>query len=179
MPVKYNGVISSFSSFAYLLTTILTGHIIHWLPKRVFVLIAFCGTTVGLFLMGPSSLLGLPDHLWIFIVGYTILGAAQGFAFIPILPEVIDSIYDHLGIDEGESEANDNDISDRASSLYGSFYYIGMMVSPVVGSLVYSSTKSFNKTCDVFALFSLFYTVFFFLINILPDVKTLTKKKQQ
>lgn len=151
----------------------------HWLPKRIFILIGMGGLAVGIFLMGPSSLLGLPDQLWILMLGFTIQAAAQGFVFIPILPEISDSIYENLGIKEGENEAIDEEICDRATSLYSSFYYTGMIVYPIVGSLVYSSNKSFSKTCDVFALFSLIYIAFYFMINIVPDAKILFKKKQQ
>ena len=62
---------------------------------------------------------------------------AQGFLFIPIIPELIESYYDTHGIAEGEDAQVDEDIADRASGLYNAFYYIGMIISPVAGNLIY------------------------------------------
>lgn len=51
--------------------------------------------------MGPSEILNLPNSLWIFLVGQSIVDGAQGFLFIPIIPELIDSYYETHGIEEG------------------------------------------------------------------------------
>ncbi len=42
---------------------------------------------------------------------------------------------------EGEDDHIDSVISDKAAGLYGSFYSIGMIVSPIFGSLVYEHYK--------------------------------------
>lgn len=137
MPTKYNGAIVSYGSLTYMLTTILTGYISHVMPKRLFILLSFFGITAGMFMQGPSEILGLPNSILLFLIGYGIVGAAQGFLFIPILPEIIEAYCDKYGITEGEDETVDEDISDLASGLYGTFYYTGMIISPVMGSLVY------------------------------------------
>ena len=31
----------------------------------------------------------------------------------------------------------DEDIADRASGVYNAFYYVGMILSPIAGSLIY------------------------------------------
>ena len=135
-------------------------------------MISFVIISIGMFLMGPSSLLGLPNVLWIFLIGQGLVEGAQGFLFIPIIPELMESFYDSYGLKEGESQQVDEDICDRASGLYNTFYYSGMIVSPVLGSLVYEHYGNFNQTCDVFAIISVIYTSIFFLINVLPDWKT-------
>jgi MFS family permease len=91
---------------------------------------------------------------------------------------LIDSYYETHGIEEGDDPQIDEDIADRASALYSAFYYIGMILSPIVGSLIYEHYRNFNKTCDVFALVSVVFTVLYVLINVLPDWKTLWKKKK-
>lgn len=102
---------------------------------------------------------------------------ANGFIFIPILPEVIDSFAEEYGIVEGEDEVVDGEISDRSSALYGFFYYIGMIVSPIMGSLIYAGNHSFNKTCDVFAVITLAYTLLYLVFNVLPDMNKMKKPK--
>lgn len=101
VPNKYNGLIVSLASFFYVITTGICGFVIDRFPKRVFILMSFVFSTFALFLMGPSAVLGLPNELWIFLIGYGGLGASLGFIFIPILPEVIDSIYLNYDIKEG------------------------------------------------------------------------------
>ena len=68
-------------------------------------------------------------------------------------------------------------ISDKSAGLYGSFYSIGMIIAPILGSLIYEhfeeieTTSAFNKTCDVFSALTLIYTVIYVLVNVLPDIK--------
>ena len=91
---------------------------------------------------------------------------------------MIESYYETHGIQEGEDPQMDEDISDRASGLYNGFYYVGMIMSPVAGSLIYEYYRNFNRTCDIFALISVSFTVVYVLFNVLPDYKTLWKKKR-
>lgn len=58
-----------------------------------------------------------------------------------------------------------------------------MIVAPISGSLIYEYFKvfdedlpiverrAFNKTCDVFALLTVAYTIIYLLFNVLPDIK--------
>ena len=137
VPPQYNGIIVSYGSFIYLITTLISGNFGHIVPKRIFTLFSFALISFGMFLMGPSALLKLPNQLWIFLIGQGIVEGAQGFLFIPIIPELIESYYETHGIIEGDDPQIDEDIADRASGLYNAFYYIGMIISPVAGSLVY------------------------------------------
>jgi hypothetical protein len=91
IPLEYNGFIISYGSLMYIISTILTGYIIYIMPKRLFILLSFVSLTLGLFLMGPSSILGLPNYIWLFLIGLGLTDAAQGFLFIPILPEIIEA----------------------------------------------------------------------------------------
>ena len=69
----------------------------------------------------------------------------MGFVFIPILPEIIEAFYDNQKIIEGEDERVDGVISDKAAGLYGSFYSIGMMLSPLLGSLIFDNFKNQDR----------------------------------
>ena len=82
---------------------------------------------------------------------------------------MIEAYYDTHDISEGENPQMDEDIADRASGLYNGFYFAGMIVSPVSGSLVYEYYRNFNRTCDIFAWVSLSFTVVYVLFNVLPD----------
>jgi hypothetical protein len=121
----------------------------------------------------------LPNEVWIFLVGLGVVGAAQGFLFVPLMPEMIESYCDSYGIVEGENEQADEDISDRASGLYGTMYYTGMIISPITGSLIYQHFNSFNKTCDLFGILSFAFTVIYYIFNVFPDRKTLWKNHEK
>ena len=179
----YHGLIVSTSSFFYVMATFGVGYVIQKLPKRVFMTISFLGCGFSLLLLGPSYILHLPNQLWILVVGQALLGISLGFVFIPVLPEMIDSIYISQRLREGDDEWMDGVISDKAAGLYGSFYSIGMIVAPISGSAVYEYFKvfdedvpmeekrAFNKTCDVFAAFTLGYAILYLLWNVLPDIR--------
>lgn len=125
----------------FLLFTIFVGSVITKLPKRVFMVLSFGGCTLSLFLLGPSSLLHIPNTLPFLLAGQALLGGSLGFVYIPILPEIIDSLYAANNLKEGEDDRIDSVIADKAAGLYGSFYSIGMILSPIMGSLIYEHYK--------------------------------------
>jgi MFS family permease len=137
----YHGFILSVDSITYIIGTILVGYISDKLSKRIFILLCLAGCSISLIVMGPSYYLGLPNELWILIVGLALEGAFLGFIFIPILPEMIECLYDKHKLVEGRDERIDAMISDKAAGLYGSFYSIGMIISPLLGSLIYDEIE--------------------------------------
>ncbi len=45
-------------------------------------------------------------------------GIAQAFIYIPVLPELVDSVFIKEGIIEGEDEFVDSVVNDKGSALY-------------------------------------------------------------
>lgn len=89
----------------------------------------------------------------------------------PILPEIIDSVYQHSGLIEGENETIDGILADKAAGLYCSFQAFGVIVAPLLGSFVYSSFgDNWFDTCDLFAGLGLVYSLIFLGANVLPDI---------
>ena len=58
--------------------------------------------------------------------------------YTPILPEIIDSVYQKTGIVEGEDDTLDALIADQASGLYFTFFSFGVILAPLAGSGVYA-----------------------------------------
>jgi hypothetical protein len=56
---------------------------------------------------GPSEVLGYPDEIWIMLVGFALNGIAQGFIFIPLLPDALEAVFIKEEIIEGENETVD------------------------------------------------------------------------
>lgn len=99
--------------------------------------LTFILLTLSMILFGPSELLGIPNELAYFFIGYALNGISQGFLFVPLLPEIIDSVYHKMNYAEGEDLYLDGMISDKAAGLYGSFYSLGLILAPIIGSEVY------------------------------------------
>jgi MFS family permease len=91
--VAYHGWIIALSPFFYILSGNLIGYVIDKAPRRIFMFAAFILVSFALLLMGPSDLIGLPKLIWLLYIGSGLVGLASGFVFIPILPEVIESVY--------------------------------------------------------------------------------------
>jgi len=72
------------------------------MSRRLLILVSFLVLGFSMFLQGPSLLLSFPDWNWIFLLGFAINGFAQGFIFIPLLPDALESVYIKQGITEGE-----------------------------------------------------------------------------
>lgn len=68
-------------------------------------------------------------------------------------------------------------INDKTAALYGTFYALGAIPGPLLGSAVYSLLNNdWWYTCDVFAIASCIYSVIFLVFNVLPDIH---KEKEQ
>jgi predicted MFS family arabinose efflux permease len=45
----------------------------------------------SLLLMGPSILFGLPDQIWLMMIGIFFVGFFGAFLFVPVTPEIIEA----------------------------------------------------------------------------------------
>ena len=101
IPTVYNGLILALPCLTYAISSTLVSIIMGNFPRRLFILFAFLLLALAVFLQGPSEYLGFPNDNAILIVGLGISGIAQGFIFIPLLPDAIDAIYIKENIIEG------------------------------------------------------------------------------
>lgn len=133
---------------------------------------AFGIITIADFLMGPSNILFLPDYSAMFFIGYALSGLGTGMIYTPMLPEIIDSVYQKTGIVEGDDENLDALIADQASGLYFLFFSLGVILAPLLGSGIYSLLSGdWAYTCDMFAVMPLIFTVCFLVFNVIPDIR--------
>jgi MFS family permease len=169
---QYHGFIISMPALFFIVSGNLVGLFTDKYPKRFILLFAFGLVAISNFLMGPSALLSLPRELWIYFVGYGINGFAQGLVFVPLLPEVLEAVYQEKGFVEGDDPIMDGIINDKAAALHGIFYAIGAIAAPLLGSFVYETilVRDWWYTCDVFGIISTIFAVIFFIFNVLPDI---------
>lgn len=69
VPEIYHGLIVCVQSLFFVMGTFVVGYVINKLSKRVFMTISFAACSIALLLLGPSYILGLPNFLWILLVG--------------------------------------------------------------------------------------------------------------
>jgi MFS family permease len=107
----------------------------------------------------------LPDTNNLVLTGLALSGVAQGFIFIPLLPDAIEAVYIKEKLVEGHNDYQDQLINDMASGLYGTFFSTGQILSPILGGALYD-TIGFRSTTDFMALSCIGYSVIFFLFNV-------------
>ena len=92
--------------------------------------------------------------------------------FTPILPEIMDSVYEKTGLVEGEDEDVDIIIADKASGLYFACFALGTIAAPPLGSIIYQiMNEEWAYTCDVIGVVAAIFTIVYLVFNLLPDLK--------
>jgi MFS family permease len=99
------------------------------------------------------------------LVGFAINGIAQGFIFIPLLPDALEAVFIKEDIIEGHNEALDQLISDYGSGLYGTFFSTGQILAPIVGSAIFEQI-GYRPTTDFMTAVCLCWCLFFFVFNV-------------
>ena len=82
---------------------------------------------------------------------------------------MIEAVYMKEQIVEGENEFIDEEINDKASGLYSTFFSIGQIIAPIMGGPLYEAFDS-KGTCDFLGVICCIYTVFYFIFNVGFDI---------
>lgn len=56
-------------------------------------------------------------------------------------------------------------LNDKASGLYSTFYSLGEILAPNIGSILYTKV-GYRTTCDILAFTALIYAVVYFFLNV-------------
>ena len=99
------------------------------------------------------------------LIGFALNGIAQGFIFIPLLPDALEAVFIKEDIIEGENEYMDQLISDYGSGLYGTFFSTGQILAPIVGSAIFEQI-GYRQTTDLMTVVCLIWCVIFFIFNV-------------
>lgn len=131
---------------------------------------------------GPSLLLGMPNLLWLLILGVVCTGFFGAFLFVPVLPEVIAALKEQFKreqrlqlagtLPDSEIEAEVNKkfdkissvLADKASACNNIAFSIGTTLGPLLGGLLtdhFGYRQTFDTmavACFAFCVFNFFYT---------------------
>lgn len=109
--------------------------------------------------LGPSALLGLPsNNIFYVALGCTMMGSSLSIGLVPLLSELISIL-------EGEDKYNPTEISDKCSGLFNSMFNMGNLLGPLVAGFL-SDWFEYRGTCDIMMVFSLMFTIFFYMTMI-------------
>jgi MFS family permease len=164
VPETSVGYFFALACLVYSIFAPLVGILCNYIAKPYLTQFAFIMSFVSLILFGPSQVLGIPQKLWIMILGNALNGFAVSFVFVPLLAEIIDAVKDKEGI-EGDNEQ----VSDLASGMFNTSYAIGCLIAPILGGL-FNDLYGFRYTCDIMAFSSLVLAVAYLFIILIPFV---------
>jgi len=172
IPEEYHGFVVSVPALFQIAGAFVVGILIDKASKRTWIFIAFIFLSISDFLMGPSKIFYFNGLSWLFFIGQAFNGTGSGMILTPMLPEIIEAVYEKTELVEGEDENLDAILADKASGLYFAFVSLGTITAPPMGSIVYDLTNNdWAYTCDVFGIAAAIFTVIYLVFNLLPDIK--------
>ena len=149
----------------YFFSAILIPAIFGKTPPKVQFVICFFLSSIGMALMGPSKLFGLPqDKLYIVLIGMIILGGSQALVFIPSIPEAIEAIQMKYKIIEGYNPKFDNQLNDIVAGVTNQLCSLFALIGPIIGGIM-NDNLGYQKTMNInmYTLFGL--SIFFAIFN--------------
>jgi len=113
---------------------------------------------IGLITVGPSTVIGLPNQLWISIIGLEIIYLAQSFNILPQLPVFIELISDF------DPTIPERDLKQIASSYRNLFYSIISLIGPSLGGLM-TDLVGYSAAMAAYGGFLLVFMILFIIFG--------------
>lgn len=131
------GYHASFIGFSFAIPTLIyasTSPLIFILTskfkKTAVICFGYAVVSIGLFLIGPSKLLGLYNSPSLIILGLSFLGFGCGMIIIPVMPDMIESV------EEKHPKIDETVLHNNISGLFIAFQGIGETSGPILGSVL-------------------------------------------
>jgi MFS family permease len=97
--------------------------------KPAVILFGYGLTSLGMFLVGTSKLIGIYNSPAFIILGLAIMGFGCGMIIIPVLPDMIEAVEEKEGLNIDTSV-----LHNQISGLFVAFQGLGETIGPVFGS---------------------------------------------
>jgi MFS family permease len=130
----------------------------HRFHRRLFFFIGLFLISLGVFLTGPSELLGInPDPIWIFFTGYAINALGCVLVAIPSMPEIMDGYRAKYNFYKA-----DNRLNDRSAGLFAMSLSFGAIIGPLAsGALDYAIGYRYTNDCMAILVLVYFFVYIF------------------
>jgi len=152
------GLFFAVPSLSFLVHTPFISLYTKWVPKRGVILIGFAVLALGMFFIGSSPLLKVPEEIMFVVIGLMMEGAGLAMTIVPIFPEMLESVEERYPQYLGGAE-----LSNVSAGMFNSALGVGEAIGPVVSSLL-NSRIGFRGSQDVLGLIvSGFCVIYFFM----------------
>lgn len=120
------------------------------------ILIGYSLLTLGMFLTGPSKLLGIYNSPSFIILGLAITGFGCGMVIIPVLPDMIEAAEDRYPF------LNEDELHNNISGVFIAAQGLGETLGPIMGS-VFEDVYGFRTAADIIAVGISAFLILYFL----------------
>jgi hypothetical protein len=119
-------------AFGYLISSVATPYL-NFASKRTTLILGAIIQFIGLLLMGPSAILGIPPNLIIMGIGQVVCGLFLPLMLVPSLPEMIDTVDQlHPNLSGREKSV----LYDFTSGIFNSALGLGQTLGPLYAAPV-------------------------------------------
>ena len=126
--------------------------------KRAIIISSMAGLFVAFLFVGPSlvsalddakvmQVFGLPQTIYLMVLGQAMVGLLSPFMLIPILPEMVEA----AALEHPQQREAINDLS---AGIFNAFLGLGQLCAPIFGSLMFDRV-GFRATSDTVAFICL------------------------
>ncbi len=137
----------------FLLTSLFVHKSLENFNSTLVISLCFLVQAFATFLIGPSSILKLPNYLTIIISGLLLTGLAGSFTSIGAYTEMYEP---YIKINPN---CDRDKLSDILSGLYNAGFSLGTIIGPMAGSYITIWTGSFGKCVDIFAFVTILFSL--------------------
>ena len=115
-------------------------------PRKLQFILCFLMSFISMIFIGPSLFFGLPDKLYLILIGLITVGLSINLSMLPCLPEAMDFINQKYKIVEGYDPELENKLSDVLSSIFALCNYFFALVAPIIGATIYDNIPAENES---------------------------------
>uniref|UniRef100_A0A7S3CIL2 Uncharacterized protein n=2 Tax=Strombidium rassoulzadegani TaxID=1082188 RepID=A0A7S3CIL2_9SPIT len=160
---KLGYYVSGFT-FPYLFSSLLVPVLLKNVARKLQFVSALAFLAVGLIFVGPSLLLGLPEKLYLVMIGLCSNVMVVSVFFVQSIPEIVDALHLKYKIVEGLDDELDDLINDKVSGLYNTVTCLSSLICPIVFGGLYDLV-GYRETIDIMMIFILLLTLIFAVFN--------------
>ena len=141
----------------YIPTSIYVQQVPNGVKKRAILIVASLLSFVSNLFVGPTTAFGMPDSIFLMILGQAMRGCTDPFTLVPCLPEMIECVLPHY------PASAEMEINNLASGMFNMFLGIGQVIGPLFGAEM-TKRYGFRTCCDCVAIICLIYSIAYYVI---------------
>ncbi|CAI2366146.1 unnamed protein product [Moneuplotes crassus] len=155
-----------YSGISILVDTLILKH----MSKRLCLILGFIVFAIGFLFTGPSAIIMIEPSLHVVCLGLVLLGIGCSLSFVPIFPELIESVISDY---TDRVEDLNNTVASIMNASYGS-----AALGQLIGGFL-TQHLNFVRTCEIFGLVSFAFAIIYLVFGHLPTLKARVVKMEE